>query len=411
MAETIVTAGTVLTGAESLRDGAVLIRDSQIVSVGALEEVRQDAAGDAQTLRYPRSTLLPGLIDAHVRMVLGSGTSPYQDFNRLDLSSDRQQEAYLAGPMAQRAEQTLAAGVTTVRDVGDSRNLSIRLGREIAEGRIAGPRVVAAGPPLTTPGGDGAFLGGAVHGDDSIRAAIFAHAEAGAKLICYHDSGGFLKLTPLTPPFSWQVLFRPEQVELIVNEAHRHGLPVAAHVFSKDGIAHAVAAGVDTIEQAYWTVGKEQYDRDESVARVMAERGIFACLPSNTNRAHQIDRVGEERAIEIWYSRFTWLDELGVKLIPGSSAGSVTSDFGDIVGSLETYAWLGFSPARIIELATRNAAAALGLDKVTGYLASGYSADLLVVDGNPLEDLQALRRVQLVMAAGRIPPALNTRRK
>jgi cytosine/adenosine deaminase-related metal-dependent hydrolase len=63
------------------------------------------------------------------------------------------------------------------------------------------------------------------------------------------------------------------------------------------------------------------------------------------------------------------------------------------------------------ELATRNAAAALGLDKVTGYLASGYNADLLVVDGSPLEDLQALRRVQLVMAAGRIPPALDTRQK
>lgn len=402
MTETIVTAGTVLVGAgAAIHDGAVLIRDGQIVSVGAAAQVRGHAGAGAETLSYPMaSTLLPGLIDAHARLVLNGGTTPYQDFQELDLTSEAQQRDYREGPMAQRARQAFACGVTTIRDIGDSHGLAIKLSKSIVAGDIAGPRIVAAGPPLTIPAADAWFLGGAVEGDDAIREAIAEHAAAGADLICFHDSGGFLHIGPRTPPFSWQTLFTPRQVAIIVDEAHAHGLPVAAHVFARDAITHAVAAGVDTIEQCYWTVGREQYDWDTTAATAMAQQGIIGCLPSNTNREHQIRRVGEERAREVWYGRYTLLDEHGVRLAAGTSAGSTTSAFDDYVGALETYAWLGFTTAKIIEIATGNAAAALGLDKITGALLPGYSADLLVVDGDPLADLQALRRVLMVMAGG-----------
>lgn len=404
MSETLISAGTVLApDGKRIRDGAVLVRDREIVNVGPLAEVQKGASGEAEVFDYPKSsTLLPGLIDAHVRLTLSGGKTPYQEFQEVDLTTESRQRTYRENVMARRAQATLSVGVTTVRDVGDSRGLAVRLGKQIADGEIGGPRIIAAGVPLTTRGGDGSFLGGEVDTDDSIREAVAAHAEAGADLICYHDSGGFLKLVPRTPPFSWETQFKPAQVELIVSEARKHGLPVAAHVFSKDGIAHAVDAGVDTIEHCYWTVGREQYDREESVAAAMAERGIIACLPSNANREHMIERVGEERARELWYGRFPWLDEIGVRLAAGSSAGSTTSPFDDFVGCLETYEWIGFSREKIIQFATRNAASALGLDKVTGTLEAGYSADLLVVDGNPLEDLQALRRPQFVMVAGRI---------
>src|SRR5581483_3340654 len=164
----------------------------------------------------------------------------------------------------------LDQGVTTVRDIGDSHGLTISLGSRIEDGYLPGPRVVPAGTPLTTPNGDGCFLGGEVVSDADIRTAIASRADAGAQLICYHDSGGFLKLVTGSPPFSWDTQFRPEQTAIIVAEAHNHGLPVAAHVFSKDGIENAVAAGADTIEHCYWTVGRNQYDRDHSVATAMA---------------------------------------------------------------------------------------------------------------------------------------------
>lgn len=405
MTDTIIAAETVLTGAEAIHDGAVLVRGDTIAGVGPLPEIHRMAGDQAMTRRYPGATLLPGLIDAHVRLVLDGAETPYQDFHRLDLSSEDQRRGYLAGEMSHRAQQTLTAGITTVRDIGDSHHLSVQLAAEIAAGHVVGPRIVAAGPPLTTEGGDGSFLGGVVVDEADIREAVAARAVAGASLICYHDSGGFLKLAPRTPPFSWNTQFTPDQVQTIVDEAHRHDLPVAAHVFSKDGIAHAVDADVDTVEHCYWTVGPQRYDRDPAVADTMAEHGIFACLPTNANRAHGQAQVGEEKAIELWYSRFSWLDQRGVRLIAGSGAGGKTSPHGDPVSVLETYEWLGFPRDMILQLATGNAAEALGLGKVTGSLLPGYSADLLVVDGNPLEDLQALRRPLLVMANGRIAEA------
>jgi imidazolonepropionase-like amidohydrolase len=405
LTDTIVAAGTVLTGNETIPDGAVLVRDHQLAAVGPLAEVQRIADPGTEPLRYPpTATLLPGLIDAHVRFVFNGGQTPYQDFAATDLSTEALRAQYRDTAMADRARTVLGQGVTTVRDMGDSHDLSISLAERIDAGELPGPRVIPAGVPLTTPKGDAWFLGGAVDSESSIRDAIADRAKAGARLICYHDSGGFLKLEPRTPPFSWDTQFSPEQVALIVSEAHCHGLPVAAHVFSKDGIAHAVAAEVDTIEHCYWTVGQERYDRDRAVALAMAHQGIIACLPTNTNRAHQIGAVGEQRAKELWYDRFQWLDQLGVRLATGSSAGSKTARFDDFVGCLQTYQWLDFTPEKIIQMATANAAAALGIADTTGALHVGYCADLLVVDGNPLADLQALRRPLLVMAAGRIAP-------
>lgn len=404
MSDTLVTAGAVLVGpdGETISNGAVLVREDEIVAVGPLAQVRERATEATQEIAFPdTSTLLPGLIDSHVRLVLNGGRTPYQDLAAQDLSSDHARDEYLA-TMADRAESALRAGVTTLRDIGDLGGLAIKLAQHATRADHAMPRVVPAGSPLTTPGGDAAFLGGTVETDDDIRAAIADRAEAGAQLICYHDSGGWLRLAPGPPEF-WDTLFSPTQVQLIVSEAQRHGLPVAAHVHSREGIAHAVEAGVHTIEQCTWSIGDEQFEREDSLADAMAKQEISVCIPSTArNRRGVIGKYGEKAAIDLWYSRYPWLDQHGVSLIAGTSAGSVNGVFNNPVGGLEVYEWMGFSPARIIDFATRNAAAALKLDETVGALAAGHSADLLVVDGDPLKDLQALRNVQFVMAAGRI---------
>lgn len=391
MRETIVAAGTVLLGPATnvLRDGAVLVRDGRIAAVDTTETIRR-AHPDADLTQFPTGTLLPGLINAHVRLVLSGSSNPTRTFQETD-------PADLPEQMRRHHREVWSAGVTTVRDMGDTGGLAIQLGKDGEAGRVAGPRIVAAGPPLTVPGGDGGFLGGVVDSDDAIRAAIADRAEAGAALICYHGSGGYL--TPGGPTF-WDAPFPDAQAALIVSEAARYGLPVAAHVYSASGISQAVDAGVHSIEHCLWSTGDGQWRRDEAVARRMAEQGIYVCIPSGRNRAAIIARHGEQRAIELFYSRYPWFDQIGVRLIPGTTAGSTNAVFSDFVTGLETYEWMGFGLDRIIDIATVDAAEALGLAGVTGALATGYSADLLVVEGNPLDDLQSLRRPQLVMAAG-----------
>lgn len=198
MRETIVAAGTVLLGPATnvLRDGAVLVRDGRIAAVDTTETIRR-AHPDADLTQFPTGTLLPGLINAHVRLVLSGSSNPTRTFQETD-------PADLPEQMRRHHREVWSAGVTTVRDMGDTGGLAIQLGKDGEAGRVAGPRIVAAGPPLTVPGGDGGFLGGVVDSDDAIRAAIAARAEAGAALICYHGSGGYL--TPGGPTF-WDAPF------------------------------------------------------------------------------------------------------------------------------------------------------------------------------------------------------------
>lgn len=101
------------------------------------------------------------------------------------------------------------------------------------------------------------------------------------------------------------------------------------------------------------------------------------------------------------YARYVWMDELGVSLIPGTDAGVPGAVCDDFTGMLELYQWLGYQPARVLEMATSDAAAALGLAAVTGRIAPGMSADLVVVDGDPARSLAALRAVRHVVARGR----------
>jgi imidazolonepropionase-like amidohydrolase len=132
----------------------------------------------------------------------------------------------------------------------------------------------------------------------------------------------------------------------------------------------------------------------------MAGLRIAACCTTgNRDWSSMIAAHGEAGARKI-FQRYPWLEQHGVPLIIGTDAGVQGAPFDDYVGSLELYRWLGFPLDRIVELATVDSAQGLGLARVTGRIAPGLSADLLVVDGDPTKDLSALRKVQLVVAAG-----------
>ncbi|MFE5804260.1 amidohydrolase family protein [Streptomyces sp. NPDC056491] len=377
-------------GGRVITDGAVLHDGGVITAAGPRGEVEAQAGPEDPRLDFPDGTLLPGLIDSHVHLALDAGPDPVAVLRAAP-------DAELYAGMAGRARQLLATGVTTARDLGDRGGLAVRLRDDIAAGRVPGPRLLSAGTPLTVPGGHCWFLGGEVEGADAIREAVRRNAARGVDLIKVMATGG--GITKGGPPI-WQAQFTPQELSLIVEEARSAGLPVAAHAHGTEGIAAAVAAGVDTIEHCTW-MGREGFEVREDLVDAIAARGIAVCPAASPDWRGFAERFGRERAEEM-FGRLRWTVERGVHLLPGTDAGVPHAVFDGFVSSLEFFEHIGLTPAEIVDLATTGAARALGIDGDTGRLAAGLRADLLVVDGDPLADLAALRAVRLVVSGGRI---------
>ncbi|MFJ2116316.1 amidohydrolase family protein [Streptomyces sp. NPDC087850] len=385
----LITAGRILTGDADVADGAVLVRDGIVTAVGPRADIEAQAGSGEPRQDFPDSTLLPGLIDAHVHLVFDAGADPVATMQE---ASD---EDLLEG-MRKRADQLLATGVTTARDLGDRGGLALRLAQEIAAGTATGPRIIGAGAPVTPPGGHCWFLGGEVSNADEARALVRRNVAAGAKVVKVMAGGG--GLTKGGAP-SWKSQFGADELAVVVEEAHQAGLKVAAHAHGTDAITDAVAAGVDTIEHCTWMT-EDGFDLREDVLAQIVEKGIYVC-PAVSPHWRMLPRFfGEEKAAAM-FALVQRMAESGARLIAGTDAGVQRAGFDGIVGALGFYEHLGVSRDRILAMATTEAAAALGVGDQTGRIAPGYSADLLLVDGNPLEDLSALSAVRAVFTNGR----------
>ncbi|MGY1495700.1 amidohydrolase family protein [Streptomyces sp. QTS52] len=388
----LITAGRVLTGSGTyLEDGAILVEDATIAAVGPRAQLA-DAAGTDQThLAFPDATVVPGLIDAHVHLVFDGGTDPVASLSAAD-------DDQLLADMRRRADQLVSSGVTTVRDLGDRNYLALRLGEEIDRGRKPGPRIVSAGIPLTSPGGHCHFLGGEVSGEAAVRDLVRRNLAQGAGVIKVMASGGGLTKDG---PESWQSQLSANELRALVDEAHQAGVPVAAHAHGADGIAAVVDAGVDTVEHCTWMT-EDGFGLRQDVMKKIIDQGIAVC-PATSPHWQMVPRVfGEERA-KVLFGQVQEMAEAGVRLIAGTDAGVQRTGFDrSLAGALPFYAHLGIPNDQIVDMATVHAADALGLGDSTGRIASGFRADLLVVDGDPLADLDALTEIRAVIAAGRV---------
>ena len=233
------TADALLTSAsaEVVHRGGVLIDGGQIVAAGPSEALRSTGPG-AEVVDLGAVTLLPGLIDAHVHLGLDGSPAPVA---RMRAETDAEQRIL----MLNSARQLLQVGVTTARDLGARAFLDIAVRDAIAGGSAAGPRLVTAGRPLTSTGGHCWFMGGECGSADELRRMVRLHHKMGADLIKVMSTGGFMTTGTAAP---WFAQFTPAELSAVTGEAHRLGKRVAAHAHGKEGIARAVAAGVDTIE-------------------------------------------------------------------------------------------------------------------------------------------------------------------
>jgi imidazolonepropionase-like amidohydrolase len=385
MPDEVLTAPRVITGSETIAGGAVVLRGHLLEWVGPAAALPDEYAALPRT-DYPGSAIMPGLIDSHVHLGFDGGPDPAA---RMRAETDGQQLVL----MLRNARDLLGVGVTTARDLGGRGYLSLVVREAIAAGLARGPRLVVAGPPVTVTGGHCWFMGGEADSEDDLRRIVRTHHKHGADLIKVMATGGFM--TAGSAP--WHAQFTADQLAVIVAEASRVDKPVAAHAHGLEGIRRAVRAGVTTIEHCSWVTETNDRRFDEQLAAQIAERGIVVCPTINVNAPYVAELTGITTGQYV-----PTLRDLGVRIIAGTDAGIDNTPHHQYAGGLAAMVTLlGFAPADVIAMATTEAAAVLGVGEVTGRLAPGYDADLIVVDGDPLAEITAVGRLRRVIARGR----------
>lgn len=381
-------------GEKPIPDGAlVLVEDGVIIGV---EPGRAPAPDGCEVIYEPGTTVLPGLIDAHSHLC-GNGEPDALD--RLpSLTPDRLDAAVDAALTAQ-----LAAGVTSVRDLGDHRWTVVDRHRE----RPDGPTVVASGPPITSVGGHCATMGGEASGVGELRRAVRERADRGADLVKVMVTGGMM--TPATDMRACQ--FSLAELRAVVDEAHRLGLPVTAHAHALTGVQQCVAAGVDGIEHCF-CLTEDGIHTPPELAAAIAAAGIMVCptLGHDMSRLSEpppalaalIKRVGI--SVEDRLAQVGDLHRGGVTLISGVDSGiNPVKAHGNLPLAVIELVAAGVSPVTALASATGLAARACGLADRTGRLRPGLDADLLLITGDPTTDITALTNVHTVISRGRPP--------
>lgn len=383
------------TGREPVRDAAVVLDGEKIAYAGPSSKLT--APQPALTLDLRGGFVMPGLIDAHVHLALSG--EPDGHFSGSD------GEAALV--ILKNAQRNLAAGFTSVRDLGGWNELEFAVRRTIQQGLFAGPRLCLAGRFISiTESGVDYYRGmyAVANGPTAMLAAVREQIKNGADLIKLGVTGAVL----VEDGVPGATHLNPDEIAIAVAEAAKFGRRVAAHAHGADGIRKAVEAGVHTIEHGTFL------HRDPGAIRLMAERGVFL-VP--TLAAGSAILSGDASAVPEWImekSRPIQEDallslrmayEAGVPIANGSDAATPLNYHGDNAREIYWMQQAGLPPLAALHAATGNAARALGWDDRLGTLQPGKLADLLVLDEDPLDDLRLLanrKSLRWVMKGGRI---------
>jgi enamidase len=386
----VIEGGRVIVG-----DGTVLDRASVVISGDRILSVTEDpvSAPNARWITAEGRTVLPGLIDAHVHLTLDPSISDSASLN-----------AYLTETVPATLRAFLDHGVTTIRSTGDYWPWIGEVKRQIAAGELQGPRLLVSGPTLTAPGGHPVTMcppNNMFCRSEHRQVQLGTPAEARNAVRRLAAEGvDFLKI-----------------VAEIIRQAHREGLEVVGHVAEAEVMVKAAEMGLDGFVHPYMRRPAEE--TVEELVAVLVQEGIpvtstlsvmllYGGQPLDPAFvAGSSTRGWMERAAE---SLMAPLIEGGVQIVLGSDwcpcmsliARSHPSVQPGVVThtEMEMLGWGGLSEEAILAAATRNAARALGLGAFVGTLEPGKFADLVIVSGNPLEDISALRNVEVVVKEG-----------
>ncbi|MCD2514738.1 amidohydrolase family protein [Massilia sp. G4R7] len=384
---------------------SIVVENGVIKSVGPMTQA--PASGDRVDLS--RHACLPGLIDMHVHLT--SETAPVVDAYRDRLTADPQDMAYRSVKFAQR---TLMAGFTTVRDLGAADGLNVSLKRAIASGEIPGPRMFTAGKSIATTGGHADptnnlshFLSekvgtpgpeeGVIDSPEQGRQAVRQRYKEGADLIKITATGGVLSQAAN----GQNSQYTEDELKAIVGTAKDYGFRVAAHAHGAEGMKRALRAGVDSIEHgtlmddeviALFKKTGHWYVPTISAGRYVADKAKTPGYYSDLVRP-KAAAIGPQLQ-----ATFARAHKAGVKIAFGTDAGVFphgenAKEFGYMVEA-------GMKPIEAIRAATLHAASLLDQSARLGQVEPGFAADIVAVEGDPLQDVKLLEQVRFVMKDG-----------
>ncbi|WP_135824283.1 metal-dependent hydrolase family protein [Halorussus ruber] len=379
-----------------VRDARILDGTGEVYEEASLrfdpESGRVEAVGDAEpgddeeVYDLGGRTVVPGLVDAHVHFSL-SGEASVADVVAMS-------DGELMLTEAKNARETLESGVTGVRAMG-ARDLDVVLAEHVERGDVPGPRMVANCRSITITGGHGHHLGREVDGPTECRRAVREQVKKGAEFIKFMATGGVT--TPGTDPNS--PAFTQEEMDALVDEAHRRGVHVASHAHGAEGARAAIRAGVDTIEHGTFldaaTIELLVAEDVVLVPTLSAPYRIVRNADHATDESVQKTHTVYERHIE----SFEAAVEAGVDIVGGTDAGTPFNYHGANATEISFMTEYGMDPMDAIVAMTGRAAEVVGLEEA-GTLESGSFADFLVLDENPLEDTAALGEPEAVLKGG-----------
>ncbi len=389
---------------EPLRGQSVLVEGETIVGLAPAGSEPMGFEPVDLTGKY----LMPGLFNMHVHLA-GSGKpqKKQRDNEKLvkTIMGSGLTRAVAYSMVRGFARDELMSGVTTIRTMGGLGNFDSRLRDEIAAGRQAGPRILAANQGISVPGGH--MAGSVAIAARSIDEAL-AHLEQsereGVDLVKLMITGGVLDAKEKGVP--GELKMAPEMVKAVCDRAHAAGYVVAAHVESPEGVRVALENGVDSIEH-----GAEP---DDEILRLFRERGAFLCTTISPALPYALFDRSVSNASEVEQFNGNVVFEGIIECAKAALANNIPVVLGNDVGCpwitqydfwRELYyfhKFVGVSNAFALYTATSRSAELAGLGDVTGTVAAGKCADLIVTAENPLDDLRALRHVEQVMARGRL---------
>ncbi|MCL4425435.1 MAG: amidohydrolase family protein [Firmicutes bacterium] len=403
---TVFRGGRIFVGnGEVIPRGDLVLEDEKILAVGPQGQV-QLPSGAEQVYDVSGKTILPGLIDAHIH-ITGSGNP--DRWERI-----KELVPHMAIRAAVNARRTLEAGFTTIRDAGAPGRVDIALKQAINEGLVPGPRMLVSGRGLSITGGHGDSANGwppevefkgryVVDGVDAARRAAREQLRDGADQIKLHATGGVMSEGDL-PTARGLTL---EEMRAAIEEANNVGKKSMTHAQGSTGIKNAILAGINSIEHGFYLT--------DEIIELMLKRDVFF-VPTLAAMHHIVTRGTEGKipayavakareAQEAHTASFRRALAAGVKIAMGTDAATPFNYHGNNALELELMVQAGMSPRQALLAATKMGAELLGLSDKIGALEPGKLADVVVVDGDPLEDVKVVQKkeaILLVMKEGRV---------
>ena len=388
-------------GDEPIDDITIVINEDKIEAIGTVPEI--SIPHNAEIINASGMSLLPGLIDCHDHLAYFG----YDIAGRWGLDERRSTRQMR---IASVLNQTLGSGYTTVRDAG---GLDAGFRDAIDQKLITGPRLQVSLSIISPTGGvgedtsisgyanpsfsDPSIPSGVANGAEGMRKKVREMIHAGADVIKFATTGGASSKAGLGPK---DMVIGRDEINALVDEAHHLGKKVMCHALGGPGLRYAIESGVDSIEHGAYL------DEDPDLLEIMLQKDIFFTPTFSVYTFHEKFGTphGRERAFDMKKHHIRSVQmalKAGVKIVAGTDAGGWIH--GNNAQEITCLTNAGMTSSQAIVSATRNAAQCIGLDKEIGTIEVGKKADLILVEGNPLDDVSILEKgasVKLVMKDG-----------